>query len=571
MRGSILSKTKLWISDLFETRKDIFAAAAALFFILASILKVTVFNHVLVPNADKWMFRYKFLMTGLIVLITYPVLFRFRKRTLFVVFYIIQTLYIVINMSYYMYFHNYLHVEQFISNFYEGATAVLNASSPNNPILLAAVMDLPFFILVLALYPRVQRLRIKLKVPVAAVVVMSMIITAAAQYGHYKDEIFITQIANGLRLGESYIVQRYGTFTNSIVSVAKMGNEQQLIESFRYGPERTNDKEAQSNPDIFIIQVEALESEIVNKKHEGSQIMPFLNSLTSESVYYPYMVSYHFYGGTSDCEFSVINTVEPLTYYTSIKLISYDYPNSFVKRLTDGPYNAYAFHGNIGRYYNRDIALKRFGFDEFYDIARMQMEDVGWGAPDSQVFDFSLSTVSGSEAPVLSYVITMSSHGPFTNVSNYYNDPAFDNVKDKKLRDYYNSMAYVDRTIMEYVTQIRSKYDNAYMIIFGDHTPQVENEAHKEAFMMIDDYRYEFVPLFIITPDGMKYKEDKQVASFIDIAPTVLNISGVSYSIRTDGKDLLAPEEKAGTISFRGLEWDRQELFGRITKVLENR
>ncbi len=571
MRGLVLSKSKLWISDLLETRKDIIAAVSVLFFILAAILKISIFNHVLVPNADKWMFRYKLLMTGLIVLITYPMLFRFRKRTLFVVFYIVQALYIVINMSYYMYFHNYLHVEQFISNFYEGAAAVLNASSPSNPVLLTAVMDLPFFILILTLYPRVHRLRIRLKVPVAAVVVLSLLITAAAQYEHYKDNIFITQIANGLRLGESYIVQRYGTFMNSIVSVAKMGNEQQLIESFRYGPERTGEKVAQSNPNIFIVQVESLESEIVNKKHEGSYIMPFLNSLTSDSVYYPYMVSYHFYGGTSDCEFSVINTVEPLTYYTSIKLISYDYPNSFVKRLTDGPYNAYAFHGNIGRYYNRDIALERFGFDEFYDIARMDMEDVGWGAPDSQVFDFSLNTVSSSGAPVLSYVITMSSHGPFNNVSNYYNDPVFDNVKDKKLRDYYNSMAYVDRTLKEYAAQIRSKYDNAYIIIFGDHTPQVGNEEYKEAFMMIDDYRYEFVPLFIITPDDMRYEEDREVVSFIDIAPTVLNISGVSYSIRTNGKDLLAPYEKAGGIPFRGLEWDREELFGRITKALGNK
>jgi phosphoglycerol transferase MdoB-like AlkP superfamily enzyme len=80
---------------------------------------------------------------------------------------------------------------------------------------------------------------------------------------------------------------------NSIVSIAKIGNEQQLIESFSYGPERKNEKTLSNNPDIFIVQVESLESEIINKKYEGSYIMPFMNSLTGESVYYPYMVSYH--------------------------------------------------------------------------------------------------------------------------------------------------------------------------------------------------------------------------------------------------------------------------------------
>jgi lipoteichoic acid synthase len=568
MKGSFLSKTKLWINDLFETRKDIFAAASALLFVLAAVIKIALFNQLLVPNADKWMFRYKILFTGLIVLITYPILFRFKKRTLFTVFYIAQVLYIVTNMSYYMYFHNYLHVEQFISNFYEGAVAVLNASSPKDPILLIAVADLPLFIILFILYPRANRLMIKLRFPVLAAVGLSVLIMAAAQYGHYKDNIFITQIANSLRYGESYIVQRYGTFANGIVSIAKMGSEQQLIESFHYGPERNNEKTVPDNPDIFIVQVESMESEIINKKYEGKYIMPFLNLLTSESVYYPYMVTYHFYGGTSDCEFSAINTVEPLTYYTSIKLISYDFPNSFVKRLTAGPYKAYAFHGNIGRYYNRDIAFKRFGFDKFFDIAAMGFADVGWGAPDDKVLDFSLNAVRDAGAPVLSYVITMSSHGPFTNVSNYYNDPAFGDIEDKKLRDYYNSMAYVDNTLKEYVTQVRENYDNAYIIIFGDHTPQVGNESYKEAFMEIDDYRYEFVPLFIITPDGMKHKEDKQVASLIDVAPTVLDISGVEYSIRTDGRDLLDFGEKAGKIPFRGLEWDRDELFKRITKEL---
>ncbi|NLK88424.1 MAG: sulfatase-like hydrolase/transferase [Clostridiaceae bacterium] len=569
MKGSVLSKIRFWISDLFETRKDIVAALSVLFFILTAILKIAVFNHMLVPNADKWMFRYKVLITGLIVLMTYPILFRFRKRTLLIVFYIAQVLYIVINMSYYLYFHNYLHVEQFISNFFEGATAVLNASSPNNPVLLTAVADLPFFISLLVLYPRVNRLRIKLKVPAAAVIILSLLITAIAQYGHYKDNVFITHIANSLRYGESFIVQRYGTLANSIVSISKIGNEQQLIESFRYGPERTNEKTESNNPDIFIVQVESLESEIINKKHNGSYIMPFMNSLTRESVYYPYMVSYHFYGGTSDCEFSAINTVEPLTYYTSIKLISYDYPNSFVKQLKNGPYKAYAFHGNIGRYYNRDIAFKSFGFDEFFDIAGMDMKDVGWGAPDDQVLDFSLNVLKDAGAPVLSYVITMSSHGPFTNVSYYYDDPAFSSIEDKKLRGCYNSMAYVDRTLKEYVTKIRENYDNAYIIIYGDHTPQIGNEAYKEAFTIIGDYRYEFVPLFIITPDGKKYREGKQAASLIDVAPTVLNISGVEYSIRTDGKDLLDFDEKAGTIPFRGLEWDRAELLGRITEALE--
>jgi len=571
MQNIFFIRCRKWLHGTFEKKTDIISVISVILFGLAGAFKIAYFNQLLVPGADIWMFRYKFLLTVLVLLMVYPILFLFKKRIVLTVFYIVQVIYIIINLAYFLYFKSYLHFNVFISNFYEGLTAVLNSSSPSNPVLLIALLDLPFFICIFILYPRVHRLRKKLMIPVNAVMAISLVITAYTQYGHYRDGMFITQIADSIRLGESLIVQRYGTLVNNIVGIVKSGTEQEYIQSFSYGPETVNETESGNNPDIFIIQVESMESAIVSKKYKDQYIMPFLNSLTTESVYYPYMLSYHFGGGTSDCEFSVINTLEPLTYYPSIKLSSYSYPNSFVKQLTAGSYKAYGFHGNIGRYYNRDVAFHSFGFDEFYDIDEMGLKEVGWGAPDSQVFSFALDAVKDIDAPVLSYVITMSSHGPFTNVSGYYSNPAFSDIDDKKLKWYYNSMAYVDKCIEEYVSEIKKQHDNALIIIFGDHTPQVGNDSYQEAFMIIGDYRYEFVPLFIITPDGRRYREDEIVASFIDIAPTVLNASGVKYRIRTGGTDLLDQDKEAGKIPFRGLELDRREKYRQITEILGNK
>lgn len=312
-----------------------------------------------------------------------------------------------------------------------------------------------------------------------------------------------------------------------------------------------------------------MESSIVRQLHDGNPVMPYLHSLTKQSVYYPYMLAYHFGGGTSDCEFSAINSVEPLVGYPAIKLSSYKAPNSFVKQLAGSSYKAYAFHGNIGRYYNRDIAFRTYGFEEFYDIDKMKLKEVGWGAPDDKVYEFALNKAKESEGPVLSYVITMSSHGPFTNVSNYYNSKMFNNIDDKKLRNYYNSMAYVDKCIEDYVRAIREHFDNAYIFIFGDHTPQILNESFTESFIYIDDKRYEFVPLFILTPDNKVYREEQIVASLLDMSPTILNLSGVKYNILSDGIDLLNPGTAApGKIPYRGLNWDREELFGRISDAV---
>ena len=562
----VFSRIKSWLKSIFEDRTDIIVAVAILLYVLASALKISLFNHVIVPHADKWMFRFKFLTTLLVVIIVYPILFRFRTRLLFITFYIAQVLYIIIIMSYYMYFHSYLHFNLFAANFYEGLVAVLIESTPKSPLLLIAFIDFPFFAYLAVTYRRANRMRKKLKVPVAVAVAIALIITAYTQYGHYKENKFITQIAGSIRIGESYIVQRYGTLANSVVNLLKYNTMQDYIDSIQYGKPLTNKEEAENKPDIFVIQVESMESSIVRQMHDGDYVMPYMHSLTGSSVYYPYMVTYHFGGGTSDCEFSIINSVEPLTWYPSIKLSTYKAPNSFVKQLVGSSYRAYAFHGNIGRYYNRDIAFRSFGFEEFYDIDKMKLNNIGWGAPDDKVYEFALNKVKESGSPVLSYVITMSSHGPFTNVSSYYKNPLFDNIEDKKLRDYYNSMAYVDKSIKDYVEAIRENFDNACIFIFGDHTPQIQNESFKESYVFIDDKRYEFVPLFVLTPDNKVYREERIVASFLDISPTILNLSGVKYDILSDGIDLLNPGEAApGKIPYRGFNWDRKELFGHIS------
>jgi phosphoglycerol transferase MdoB-like AlkP superfamily enzyme len=152
----------------------------------------------------------------------------------------------------------------------------------------------------------------------------------------------------------------------------------------------------------------------------------------------------------------------------------------------------------------------------------MNMKNVGWGAPDADVFDFVLENSRTVSGPFLSYVITMTSHGPFTNASNYYNNATFDDIQDKKVRDYFNSMSYVDASIKSFVQSIKKEYDNAYVFIFGDHTPKIESDYFIQADVMIEDKLHEFVPLFIITPDNKVHNEQKIAASFLDIAPTVL-------------------------------------------------
>ena len=117
--------------------------------------------------------------------------------------------------------------------------------------------------------------------------------------------------------------------------------------------------------DLVLIEVESLGANVIDLEYQGRPVMPFLKKLSAEAIYYPYVLSYRAAGGTSDCEYAVINGREPLAGAPIFK-IEDRFSNSLVKELRKAGYSAQAFHGNSGEFYNRNSAFRRMGFQEFW-------------------------------------------------------------------------------------------------------------------------------------------------------------------------------------------------------------
>jgi len=219
-----------------------------------------------------------------------------------------------------------------------------------------------------------------------------------------------------------------------------------------------------------------------------------------------------------------------------------------------------AFHGNVGNFYNRDYAYYKLGFDIFYDRSRMQLPQEGWGASDHGVFNYALDTLNTRKKPFLDYIITMSSHEPFTNVGQYFISNLYDDLPTVQTKNYLLSMTYVDKSLKDFVARVRRKHPNTIIVVFGDHTPYVIKKGpfHRAAFTH-DGKEFEFVPLIIATPNSERRMETKMAASFLDIAPTVLKLAGVPYRLKTYGDDLLG--ERHDKIPFREGLYERQLLF----------
>jgi phosphoglycerol transferase MdoB-like AlkP superfamily enzyme len=329
-----------------------------------------------------------------------------------------------------------------------------------------------------------------------------------------------------------------------------------------------NFPERYSRSDIVVIQVESLGTDILGARSDGKAIMPYLERLTNESIFFPYSLVYHKGGGTSDTEVPVISSTETIANYPAANL-PLDYRNSFVKSLKAEGYSTVIYHGNNASYFNRGTSFPAMGFDRFESLETMGIKSAGWGAPDQEVFSFIAEDIKVDHRPFLRYVITMSSHGPYTNVPKYYEAPfKQDGLSDIEAR-YNTSMSYVDAELERAIANFKANGAD-YIIIFGDHPDyyvEGNDRSRERSTITFDGVKMKFTPLFIITPDGTTRHEKAKVASLLDIGPTILSASGIPGSIITWGENLLESEGPVEPIIFNGRKYDRQTLFNAVAAI----
>jgi lipoteichoic acid synthase len=573
-----------WKSFFAPERAALFFLAG---FVICNAFKMAVFNQLIVATCVN-PFPLAGLLPAALVKIAFfafffALLIRLRYRLPFIVFYLAQIAYIYVNLQYYLSFQGYLHINQYIGLFSEAFDLLTHSAMPWDVRSLFVLADLPFFIGMTVIYPRLHALvKRRLFKPVFYAFSFFFIV-----YFYFWDMPYETplQMMNDRYSSDVSVVKKYGLLTYNIVDLLNYRDARMQMRRFSYGPIFTtagaaadssdtvvakdsvvSEDTAGRHPNILIVQVESLDAHIVNYRHHKQYVMPYLRGLSKKSLYFPYTLSYHAGGSTSDCEFSALNSVEPLHNYPSIKLRCYDYKNSLVTRLTRNGYAAIAFHGNRGTYFNRNFAFKKIGFQKFYDMFAMGIKEMGWGLPDDSVFTFVRSRFAGQKQPFFYHVITMSSHEPFTLIKPYFQDKRFNDIRDGAKRNYLNSIAYVDAELKKFIPFVQKCHPNTIIFIYGDHTPTLPKCSYAKAIIRQNDRVLEFVPLLILTPGKTTHREKKYAASFLDIAPTILAASGIQDSIRTNGQNLLDLPLKNKEVPLRGQLYDRKQLYSMISK-----
>ncbi|HEY3308983.1 MAG TPA: LTA synthase family protein [Desulfuromonadaceae bacterium] len=513
-----------------------------------------------------------YLESFLLALLVYGGLAAAGRASLLFVFYLVQGLYLAINVCYLNLFNSPLHLNYYYQLWWEFFSISDKFTAlPALHSLFLALMDLPLLIAVAFRLRSTPRLfRPTLCRGLFLTVFASLALSLMLVFSELSSPVRLKSLSSKPAAYNAIVLHRYGILAHNLLDLFTADNEKQELLKLSHGEPISGKGSCAIPPEIFMIQVESLDANIIDFNWHGRYVAPFLHQISRQSLYFPFTMSYHLAGGSSDCEVSVLNSVEPFSSFPTMTSGRYDYPNSLARVLGGRGMVTLAFHGNDGNYYNRDQAYYKMDFDKFYDRLRMGLPEEGWGASDQRLFEFAEKKIAQLRRPFLCYLITMSSHEPFRNVENYFNDSAYDDVEPEITRHYFKSISYVDQVLREFVSHVRANYPHAYIFIYGDHTPYVIKKGlYQRAAFMMDDKEFEFVPLLIVTPSKQVRMEQKLAVSFLDIAPTVLAASGVPYRFRTTGENLLE-KPLIRPIPFREDSYDRALLYREAQKTRKN-
>ncbi len=536
---------------------------------IAFPLKIIVMMKVLYITFGPRTMIFRYLVYFLLNIFILLTLFLINRRRLVWLYYLVATIYLIVRSIYFMYFNVPFSISQSFLMIGESGTLLArqNFIFPLATLLLFA--DLPFFIGVVS---RMKVLRSKIfhnsfqtKI-IFLILIIGLIMIHIVAYTNRPLKILW---GDQEVLGPATIVKNFGFIPYEIIAAYRSFN-----------PIKTSDAKAHysdnvflasnktKHPNIFCLQLESVDAAVINLQYNGQYVMPYLHSLSQKHIYYPFMVSYHGIGGTADTEFSLINSTLPTNTQFSMKLD--DYPNSIFKRL-NSYYETKIFHNNIEEYDNRKVSFPKMGVEEYIGFRHMKLKEYGWGACDHDVFKYILDMLKNKHNPYFYYYITMSSHIPFTYLPKNVIEHDFDGVKNTSKRHALQAFRYVDRQIQFFINSIDRS--NTYFFIYGDHNvPLAKLNDFPLASIILDGRVMEFVPLIILSPNNQKYREERYAISFLDMAPTILSLSGIKSSIRTDGMDLLTkpfPINHPDLVTLNGKKYSAGKVYDLMRKKLD--
>ncbi|MFQ6592063.1 LTA synthase family protein [Pseudomonas palleroniana] len=284
-------------------------------------------------------------------------------------------------------------------------------------------------------------------------------------------------------------------------------------------------------PNIVLVTIESFSAKYMGSNGDGRNLTPNLDALRKQSLYFN---NFYATGTRTDRGLEAITLAIPPTPGRSIvKRIGRESGfASLGQQLSAIGYDSVFVYGGRGYFDNMNAFFSGNGY-RVVDQSSVAESDISfknaWGMADEDLYRQTLKLADADYAkqqPFLLQLMTTSNHRPYT-----YPDGRID-IKSGKGRD--GAVKYTDYAIGQFLEAARQKpwFDNTIFVFVADHTA---GSAGKED-LPITNYQ---IPLFIYAPKLIEARETAQLASQIDLAPTLLALLNLSYESTFFGRNLL--------------------------------
>ncbi len=294
---------------------------------------------------------------------------------------------------------------------------------------------------------------------------------------------------------------------------------------------------------LIVIQVEALNTMVMQKKLNGVEITPNLNALLGESWYFPNTYAQTGMGNTADAEFVMNSSLYPPKGQAApVAYVGKALP-ALPRLLGQQGYDTFTMHQNTVAYWNRKELYATLGFSRYYDGDFFHWADKfdKKGSSDEVLFKKGgdlLRQVDASSTPFYAQLITLSAHSPFDLIPQARRPMKTpEDLKGSLMGDYITSENYTDFALGKFITQLKADgvWDDSIIVIYGDHTSMNENRlSGKDAraarqllgrpYSAADRQR---VPLIIHLPGQTEPQVVTATAGQVDIMPTIADLVGL--------------------------------------------
>lgn len=320
-------------------------------------------------------------------------------------------------------------------------------------------------------------------------------------------------------------------------------------------------------PNIIVVQLESFQTSVIDHQVNGQELTPHLNALKKEAQFFPSFYHQTHEGRTSDAEFITLTSLYPLksgSVYT--RYAAENEFNALPELLKNAGYDTAAMHAFKKDFWNRDAVYENIGFNHFFSRPDFpEGPEIGMAVNDEDFLTTSVELTEQLKEPYFAFMVALSSHTPYT-IPDKFEELDLSGYEDPLLKGYYETVHYVDGAVGTMIEQLKQKemWDDSLIIFYGDHDSgltQADSEMAQYLGAETEMELFELdrqVPLFIKPPNLKEGETVNSVGGQIDIAPTILDIVGITPSHML-GNSLL--NEDSNLTVFRDGSFRYEEMY----------